>query len=105
MASSDKVPAKARPSQMPKIGLGEAVLWRHVPGDEPAAAIVTKVGRDAISVIIFPTESRAGVPKDGVRHSTDPQFVTMRNEGGCWDYTAERAAVNELVASLGGRPD
>lgn len=77
------------------------VQWQHAPGGEFSPAIVTRVGRTAISVMVFPTESRVGVPKDGVSHVSDPRAKTMvAPESGLWDFTEEYRVVQKLVEAV-----
>lgn len=86
--------------EMPKVYLGQIVLWRHGrQANEPAPAIVTRVGMNAVSVIIFPTESKVGITRDGVRYCTDPALATVQSDAGVWDYTdGDRAG--EMMAVL-----
>jgi hypothetical protein len=74
---------------MPHVYLGQVVLWKHNKGSEnPAPAIVTGTGQLAISVLIFPSGSHVGIPRDGVRHVSDPALATMvESNSGVWDYT------------------
>ena len=77
------------------------VLWFHVPGGEPSPAIVTRAGRDACDVIVFPPESRVGVPKSGVLHVNDPRARTMISpENGFWDFTNESRRIAEIYSAL-----
>jgi hypothetical protein len=77
------------------------VLWRHVIGGTPSPAAVTQVGRDAISVMIFPPDSRAGVPKDAVMHISDPRARTLVSpESGLWDYPPEYSAILDRLSVL-----
>ncbi|SIO37889.1 hypothetical protein SAMN05444166_4225 [Singulisphaera sp. GP187] len=77
------------------------VLWRNAPGGDAYPAIVTQVGRHAISVMLFPPESRVGVPKDGVRHVGDPwnKQHGINADSGVWDYTDETKLIRALAAS------
>lgn len=81
------------------------VLWRNAPGGEVSYAIVTKYNKQSISVMIFPPESRVGVPKDGVRHFDDPwnKIQGLNSDSGVWEYTyedRELAALKRTVAEL-----
>lgn len=81
----------------PRVALGSTVLWKHsTASPDPAAAIVTRVSPDAISVLIFPTESRAGIPKDAVRHADDPANDTLISDAGVWEQTEDA----KLLASV-----
>jgi hypothetical protein len=77
------------------------VLWYHVPGGEPSPAIVTRAGRDACDVIVFPPESRVGVPKSGVLYVNDPRAKTMVSpESGFWDYTEDTKLIHQIKREL-----
>lgn len=77
------------------------VIWRNAPNAEPNYAIVTRYGRSAISVMIFPPDSRVGVPRDGVRFLEDPiNRLQGIGEGGIWEYTDETKLIQELHAKL-----
>jgi hypothetical protein len=66
------------------------VMWRPSPGIPPSPAAVTHVGQTAVNLMIFPPDSRAGLPKDAVRHSTDPLVKNqLAPEAGIWDFTPE----------------
>lgn len=40
---------------------------------------------------VFAPDNRGGLPKDGVRHITDPEFGEHPSqEGGCWDFTEDQ---------------
>ena len=79
------------------------VVWRNAPGGEPNYAVVTKVGRQAVSLMIFPTDSRVGVPKDGVRFVGDPDNRHLAlSDAGVWDYTDESKLLQKLAGALAG---
>lgn len=85
------------------------VLWRNAPGGESNYAIVTKYGKSAVSLLIFPSESRGGVPKDGVRFHLDPALKGQAfSDAGVWEYTPETQCLNmvhALLAELNARFD
>ena len=91
---------QAPPFVMPKPPT--LVVWRNAPGGEPTNAIVTAVGRHAISVMLFPPESRVGVPKDGVRYKGDPWNLTqgVNSDSGIWEYTEETLQLRHLILTL-----
>lgn len=91
--------------EMPRVHLGQIVLWRHArQASEPAPAIVTRVGQQALSVIIFPTESKVGITRDGVRHCTDPALATIQSDAGVWEYTdGDRVVVEVASAARPGK--
>ena len=76
------------------------VLWRHAPGGEASPAAVTKVGKQALSLMIFPPDSRVGVPKDGVRFIDDPFLKANVTDGGVWDYTDEHKLLMTVAARM-----
>ncbi len=75
------------PYRMPEVLVGDTVLWSHAPGSDVAPAVVTAVGPFAISVTIFPENSRGGLPRDGVRHVSDPALAKLQSEAGVWRHT------------------
>jgi hypothetical protein len=86
---------------MPPISIGDPCVWRHSPGHAATAAQVTRVGREAVSLILFPPDSRGGVVKDGVRFIGDPELPRLaHNDTGCWDYTARQKLVNVVLDGL-----
>lgn len=85
--------------KMPKVALGDIVLWRHNRvSPEPAPAVVTGVGDRAISLSIVVPGSVRVIPKDGVRHDTDPEVDRVLNEAGVWGYTETGLALAGLFA-------
>lgn len=99
MPSSPKPSTPAKPGYvMPRPG--SLVLWSHTPGAEQSVAAVTRVGKQAISVMIFPPDSPRGTPKDGVRHIDDPWVKTtnLSPDSGVWDFTEESKRIAQLEA-------
>lgn len=90
------------PAQPPKYTMPTptpVVVWSNAPGGEAVYGIVTKVGRRAISLMLFPSESRVGVPKDSVRHVGDPDNKAQANsDSGVWDYTDESKLIRALAS-------
>lgn len=77
------------------------VIWRNAPGDDAAApAAVTKRGKSAVSLMVFPPDSRVGVPKDAVRFIDDPivKKSGINPSDGVWDYTPEYRLLLSVVA-------
>lgn len=71
---------------MPHASLGLCV-WYASRESTPIPAIITQVGEGSVMLTVFAPDNRAGVPKDGVRHISDPmvrQYPTY--EAGTWDY-------------------
>lgn len=93
---------------MPVPSLGPCV-WKATtnPNDpvEPVPAIVTQVGQRSVMLTVFAPDNRGGLPKDGVRHISDPELGDHPNyEGGCWDFTPDQVLVGvlrDLVMSFG----
>lgn len=86
--------------KMPQASVG-ACLWYPRPGGSPAPAMITFVGFRAVNVVVFPPDSRAGHPRDGCRHVSDPELANPNaSEGGCWDYTDEQKRLAALEANL-----
>jgi hypothetical protein len=81
------------------------VLWRHTPDGEAYPAVVTSAGRSAISVMVFPPDSRGGLPKTGVLHAGDPRLKghTPDADAGCWDFTDESKLLRSLAEQLGAK--
>lgn len=79
----------SKPYKMPAVHVGDIVLWKHnVGSNDPAPAVVTKVGQAGIGVLMLPPDSRVGTPRDGVRHVSDPALATvLSSDTGVWDYT------------------
>lgn len=77
------------------------VVWRNAPGGESLFAVVTKYGRNAVSLMIFPPESRAGIPKDSVRFVDDPwnRINGVSADSGVWEYTEETLQLRALLAA------
>lgn len=84
---------------------GALVLWQNAPGGGSCFAVVTQVGRNAINVMLFPPDSRLGIPKDSVRHVDDPWNLVhgVNADAGVWDHTdadKEFAALKRTVADM-----
>ncbi len=78
------------------------VVWRAAPGGESNYALVTKYGRHAVALMIFPSDSRVGVPKESVRFVGDPWNKTngISPDTGIWEYTQESLDLQRLLAKL-----
>jgi len=82
------------------------VVWRNAPGGEPNYAAVTRLGKSAISVMIFAPESRVGTPKDGVRHISDPLNANQGlSDSGVWEFTEESKQLRILQDRFVPGPD
>lgn len=73
-------------------------LWAPAQGMEWSPALVTKVSRNTVSVVVFTIDARMGVPKDGVRYLNDPgvQHISP-DEGGIWDFSPEQKILRDLM--------
>src|SRR5215831_3889322 len=95
-----------RDYKMPAIDLGPCV-WRLSPHDgEWVPALVTAVGDETLNLTVFAPDNRGGMPRDGVRHVSDPTFHEhpQATDNGCWDHSplekrlkAAERAVGELL--------
>lgn len=104
MPPATKSPAAPVPYAMPKPS--PVVVWRNAPNGDPTFAIVTKFGKSAVSLMLFPPDSRAGIPRDGVRHVGDPQCkVRIDSDSGVWDFTDETKALRILAGISIPGPD
>jgi hypothetical protein len=73
-------------------------LWAPADGLEWSPALVTRVGRNAISLVVFSYDARMGLPKDGVRYFGDPSvFQISPDEGGIWKYTPDQELLRQLL--------
>lgn len=63
------------------------VLWSSGPDDEPAPAVVTRVGNKTLSLAVMQPSMASLDPRDGVRHRSDPDVkVADLEDSGVWDY-------------------
>lgn len=101
-AAEEQVTQDPPPYEMPKTKVGRMVWW-FAPGDRsrPTAAIVTKVGFNAISVNII-MEDRGGFRSvSGVRHISDPEARNQNFEAfGTWDETDDTKLILKIAESL-----
>jgi hypothetical protein len=77
-----------QPYVMPKVYLGQWVIWYAAPGSEGAPACVTKTGsRHLTLAVVVPGFQSLSTP-DGVLHISDPQVKKfLENDAGVWDYS------------------
>ncbi len=80
--------------KMPKVILGDSVYWfaGGNPTVEPAAAVVTRIGRDNICVNILSPTSYNFLIRDGVRHVDDPRAPVDQKEEGGWMHREDHLA-------------
>jgi hypothetical protein len=76
------------PYKMPKPSFG-LVYWKPSPHSKDlAVGIVTKVGDNAINVMVMPDGGYRPVEKNGVRHVSDEGFARLGDQRcGVWDFT------------------
>lgn len=75
------------------------VVWRNAPGGGSCIAVVTNVGSNAISLMLFPPDSRVGIPKDSVRYVGDPDVSRhVNSDSGVWEETDETKLLKALAA-------
>lgn len=77
-----------------------AVRWYF--GDrsgQPCTAIVTRIYRDTLDVMIFPEGDMMPSPKLGCRHVDDPTLKgrTVPNPGGLFELTQLEQDINRLI--------
>lgn len=93
-------PPKRYEMPQPRSGM---VRWKFGDGSgDNCTAIVTKVHRDMIDVMIFPSGISLPQPKTGVKYVKDPQLKTMSqpNPGGIWDFTDMEKMVRQQCLGL-----
>ena len=75
------------------------VVWRQQQSDEPVPALVTARFGRTVSCTIFPLDYPRGVPKDGVRHISDPiaPHIDPVEGGGYWDFTEDQKMLHNAV--------
>lgn len=81
---------------------GDIVQWTFAPGQRMVPALVTGMGHDVISVILFPSETASFVRRECVRHVSDPWLKTHNVDPnyGVWEYTEESKKLHELYETL-----
>lgn len=75
------------------------VLWRHTQDAEPSPALVTAIFERTVSCTVFPIDSPRGMPKDGVRHISDPiaPHIDPAEGGGYWDFTEDQVLLRHVT--------
>lgn len=88
MAKSNPTPSVPQAYRMPVPTMGQCE-WKPDRHSQPILAFITKVGVDSVSLTIFAPDNRAGIPKDGVRHISDPVIDDQPGyDAGCWDFVS-----------------
>lgn len=91
---------------MPAVQVGQTVQWfYHYKGQhEPLAALVTKVSDRTLSLLVFHPGFHNGVPKDGVRHVSDPDRKALdaaaSDDVGCWDFVPRDAELDAVCQQM-----
>lgn len=85
---------------MPEVFVGDPVHWSPAPGREPAAAVVTAVGPEAISVCLLAENARTVLPRDAVRHADDPATRKIITDSGVWRHTPRTLRVEARLAAI-----
>ena len=87
---------------MPAVKIGDPVVWAHSKEriNEGAAGFVTAVGNETVNLIFLPTDSRGGVPRDGVRHVGDPKNQRIESDAGVFDLSPFHKRVVAIEAAL-----
>lgn len=91
--------AKSEKYQMPKPGM--FVTWSFGLGQDVLSAAVTRVGKNAIEVMVFPPDHRGAVPASGVVHVSDPRAKNTAPEAGVWDFLPEQKWILALEEKIG----
>lgn len=101
-----------KPYKMPTPAIGFAYWYPAKTGYDPLPAIVTQVGNNSVNLTVWPPDNRGGLPKDGVRHISDPSVEKQAGyDQGVWDYTddarrlqAAEASIARLMEAFGEAP-
>lgn len=74
--------------EMPKVYVGQTVLWSYNTGGEVSPAIVVSVGSRSVCLHVHVKDVKDHVIKTGSRHVSDPFLVKFpQHDGGCWRFT------------------
>jgi hypothetical protein len=87
------------PWKMPKVSVGQIVLWNWNAGAHgPTPAIVLGVGDSSVSLCIHPTNVKDHVFRSGVRHRDDPWLhKNPQHDGGVWCLTERDQKLDTLI--------
>lgn len=101
MKEAKKEEAQPKPYRMPRVSVGDPIIWYPNASrtQEARPAFVTARGQDALAVAVFEKDSFSLDPHDGVRHISDPALLNPEaRTDGAWDYSpmAERVAQLEI---------
>lgn len=85
---------------MPKVNVGQVVMWMHSPGSPAAPAIVTAAYRDMIDCSVLVKDCKYVMPKTAVRYVTDPIWPTLHPEAagdGVFELTERDRMIDGLL--------
>ncbi len=86
---------------MPVPSVGFCLWYPAKQGYAPIPAIITQVGVSSVNLTVWPPDNRGGLPKDGVRHISDPSVEKQAGyDQGVWDFTDETKRQHEIAAKL-----
>ncbi len=107
MAKTNASYGGERPAEYKMPDPPAVVVWRNDPSGDSSYAIVTRYNRYSVNLMIFPPDSRVGVPKDGVRFEDDPWNKTngINPDSGVWGYTAESLLLAKLAGGIHPKPE
>jgi hypothetical protein len=90
--------------KMPHVEAGMSVLWSPGNGSAFVPALVTKVGINSITVALLRSGATSFVPKDSVRHITDPGFRKMvePSKSGCWEFRDQDVLLARVAVKVLG---
>ncbi len=90
--------------KMPSVSLGPCVWYGEsnpVQGTIGVPAIITETSDRSVNLTVWPPDNRAGIPKSGVRHRSDPELLEHPGyDGGCWEHTASESRLQTLEVEL-----
>ena len=90
--------------EMPKVFVGQVVLWSYNTGSEVSPAVVVGVGSRSLSLHVHVKDFKDHVIKTGTRHVTDPFLVKFpQHDGGCWRYNGFDEIIMALIAENNDR--
>jgi hypothetical protein len=88
---------------MPRVTIGQVVMWKHSPSSSAAPAVVTAVYSDKIDCSVFVTNCKYVLPKSAVRYTTDPILPTLHPEAagdGVFELTERDKQIDGLIRSF-----
>ncbi len=90
--------------KMPDAELGFCVYYGESnPGADAigSPALITGFGERSVNLTVFAEDNRAGIPKGGVKHRSDPELLERPGyDGGCWEESSLEARILGLEMQL-----